>query len=460
MNATKKSSTAEASGDIDVVEQHGRHRRGRVKCEIGKNISFNTGDLESYLFAAHDPVAYDLLLVAAAVEFADRTVRRPQLTWRRKIRVNIPVHDLSRWSVPEVSDALRHSLDFLTGDAWELTFYDAAQPIVYPQQGHFRLPSGIRAVMPFSDGLDSRAVAGLMTREMGHELLRVRLGTKDYDAKIRGRPFQAVPYKVSGSKGDFVESSARSRGFKFAVISGLAAYLANAGEIIVSESGQGSLGPSLVPVGQGYADYRNHPSYTGKIEQLIRALLGHGVRFRFPRIWFTKAETLRQFVETCGDATGWADTKSCWQQNRQSSVDGVWRHCGICAACILRRMSVHAVGLTEPRSNYVWEDLGAPSFEAGASPSFPEQKITGKMREYAIAGVLHMDHLAGLRSSPANARVLDLNSFKLARSLGLPELDVRANLDRFLAQHEREWRAFLSSLGESAFVAKWTASNP
>ena len=54
--------------------------------------------------------------------------------------------------------------------------------------------------MPFSDGLDSRAVAGLMTREMGSELLRVRLGTKDYDARDRGRPFQAVPYKNRGTR--------------------------------------------------------------------------------------------------------------------------------------------------------------------------------------------------------------------------------------------------------------------
>jgi hypothetical protein len=77
------------------------------------------------------------------------------------------------------------------------------------------------------------------------------------------------------------------------------------------------------------------------------------------------------------------------------------------------------------------------------------------LREYAIAGVLHLDHLAGLLMSPANARTLDLNSFQLSRSLGLPELDVQSNLNRLLTQHESEWKDFVHSLGQNSFVANW-----
>jgi hypothetical protein len=228
----------------------------------------------------------------------------------------------------------------------------------------------------------------------------------------------------------------------------------------VPESGQGALGPVLVTVGQAYEDYRSHPLFTDRMERFLGALLGHRVSFRFPRLWHTKAETLKTFVAECDDGSSWVDTWSCWQQNRQVSVDGRKRQCGICAACLLRRLSVHAAGLTEPEQTYVWENLGALTFRAGAAASFEERKVTGKLRDYAIAGALHLDHLAGLRSSPANARMLNLSAFQLGRSLGLPEAETRTKLDRLLTQHESEWKSFMSSLGQSSFVANWATGAP
>jgi hypothetical protein len=255
----------------------------------------------------------------------------------------------------------------------------------------------------------------------------------------------------------FAESSSRSRGFKFALVSGLAAYLAKADKIIVSESGQGALGPSLVTVGQGYEDYRSHPLFTDRMAQFLSALLGHPLRFLFPRLWHTKAETLRDFVELSGAGASWAETWSCWQQNRQASVDRKKRQCGICAACMLRRMSVHAAGLSEAPQSYVWESLSTSEFEAGAAPSFSRDKITTKLRDYAIAGALHLDHLAGAPKAPASAPSLRLNVYHLSQSLGLPEEQTRAKLDRLLAQHALEWKGFVHSLGPDSFVTRWAA---
>ena len=115
--------------------------------------------------------------------------------------------------------------------------------------------------------MDSRCVAGILDRTMGDRLIRVRLGSKARDGKALSRqrqPFTSVPYSVQGDKHSFVESIARSRGFKFALISGLAAYLIKAERVIVPESGQGALGPVLITVGQGYDDYRSHPLFTGR----------------------------------------------------------------------------------------------------------------------------------------------------------------------------------------------------
>lgn len=447
---------------VNVVEAGARTRKGWAQCEIGRNIDFNIDHLESYCFGEWNPAVYDALLVAAAVEFADKTLHRPALTWQRDITIHVPVHDPARWSDKTVADGLRDTLSILTGDQWDISFYKRSRPLERPRQGRFSLPDGSSAVIPFSDGMDSRAVAGLMAREMGDRLIRVRLGTKSYDEEISGQrqPFTSIPYKLRTGEHKFVESSARSRGFKFALISGLAAYAAKAGQIIVPESGQGALGPALVTVGQAYEDYRSHPVFTARMEKFLAALLGHPVRFQFPRLWYTKAETLRAFVDECDDGASWSETWSCWQQNRHVSVDGRKRHCGICAACMLRRLSVHAAGLTEPPEMYVWENLGAATFQAGAAASFEAGKITGKLREYAIAGALHLDHLASLRSSPANARMLNLSAFQLSRTLSLPETETRQKLDRMLMQHEKEWKSFMSSLGRSSFIADWATGTP
>ena len=66
------------------------------------------------------------------------------------------------------------------------------------------LRNGILAVIPFSEGLDSRAVAGIMGRKLGVKLVRVRLGTKAFDGgSPRREPFTSVPYDVQRGEKPF-----------------------------------------------------------------------------------------------------------------------------------------------------------------------------------------------------------------------------------------------------------------
>ena len=441
---------------VDIHEPGLRPRSGWLGCKIGDNLTFSTEELSSFCFAKWEPVVFDALLVAAAVEFCDRSQKRAVHCWAREFHVRIPVHDSRRWNSSKVIAALHEALSFLTGDRWLIEFVARRKEQQPPAQSGFVLPVGSLAVIPFSEGMDSRAVAGLVGKALGDKLLRVRLGPKasglEYLARY-GQPFASVPYNVLEGARAFAESSARSRGFKFATISGLTAYLSKADQIMVPESGQGSLGPALVPVGQAYEDYRNHPMFTDLMEKYLEALLNHRPRFEFPRLWYTKSETLKEFVAECADGHTWERTWSCWQSARQVSVNGRKRQCGICAACMLRRQSVHAAGLSEAVSAYVWEDLGASSFEKGAAKGF--HQITRALREYAIAGTLHLDHMAALRSSKAGQAAIELSAFQLSRSRKLPEAEVKSKLDRLLAQHENEWRSFVKSLGKHSFVADW-----
>jgi hypothetical protein len=442
---------------VHVLEPRAHARSRWTPCRIGHNIEFSTDKLESYCVATWEPVIYDALIVGAAVEFADRTLKRSALSWQREFHIVVPVHEPSRWNDKPVLDELHDVLDFLTGDQWHIEFTERIAPLAEPKQQHFDLPSTVEAVIPYSDGMDSRCVAGLLDRTLGDKLIRVRLGSRIRDAETlsqQRQPFTSIPYRVRSRQR---ESSARSRGFKFALISGVAAYLTKARRVLVPESGQGALGPALITVGQGYADYRSHPQFTDRVARFLEALLRHKVTFDFTQLWQTKAETLRDFSSSCKGGASWAQTWSCWQQNRQVSVDGKKRQCGICAACLLRRMSVHAAGLREDPKTYVWENLGAASFERGAAPSFPKRKITGALREYAIAGALHLDHLAQVQHSASNTGALDLFSFQLAGPLGIEEAEARGKLDRLLTQHETEWKAFMGSLGNNSFLVNWAA---
>ena len=220
------------------------------------------------------------------------------------------------------------------------------------------------------------------------------------------------------------------------------------------ESGQGALGPSLVPVGQTYDDYRSHPTFTRKMERFLKALFGVDVEFVFPQLWHTKGETLRRFIDECGDSS-WMATRSCWQQSRQVGVNGKKRQCGICAACMLRRMSVHAAGAAEPQDQYVWERLNVPSFEKGVAKDFAPERIGEAMREYAIAGTLHLDHLAALRRAASSPSPLEVPALHLSQALGIERAEVRRKLERLIAQHAQEWAGFVSSLGDRSFIAHW-----
>jgi hypothetical protein len=158
-----------------------------VFCEIGANIQFSTEKLESYCLSEWESVIFDALLLAGAVEFCDRVQKRPARRWGRHFALTMAVHDPDRWNDESVVIPLKDSLDFLTGDRWEIRFVKRRSPVTPPRQGHFLMPTGTTAVIPFSDGLDSRAVAGLMMRDEGDRLIGFGLAAKPSTRRSRAQ---------------------------------------------------------------------------------------------------------------------------------------------------------------------------------------------------------------------------------------------------------------------------------
>lgn len=436
---------------IDAVPHGHRVRSGATAAWIGETLKFSTQGLESFFFSGWRPDLFDLLVVAGAIEFCDVSYGRPELGWARNFHVRIAVHDPILWNKPSVMLALNDAAGFLTGDVWTFEFVARKHDEARISQGIFELPTGARIIMPYSDGLDSRAVAAIVEAKEKMGLVRVRLGTFGTDRRThdrRNRPFMTVPYEVKLGKRARRESSARSRAFKFAVVTGIGAALAQVDRVVVTESGQGALGPVLAVTGQAYPDYRVHPAFTVRMEKLFQAVLDRQVKFEYPRLWSTKGQTLAEAYAL--GSFNWSDTRSCWQSSRQTGFQGRRRQCGVCAACMLRRMSMHAANLAEPPSTYVWENLSAPTIQAGAAAGFSNH--TTAMEEYAIAGVLHLDHLAEMADGDFFAAIVSRIAGELARALQQGHQETLQRMKNLLAQHRREWQNFRASLDERSFV--------
>lgn len=418
--------------------------KGAVTAEVGWHIRFNAAVLDTFDVKGFQPLHYDMLVLCAAIEFADRRWKRP-LGWRRTLEVTVPVIDLKSWQKPEVLKSLHGVLNHLTGDTWRFSFVGAKD----------RSPIGSRQIpldfgktktfaVAYSDGLDSRAVSALSGDE--DEALCIRIAGKRQRRKTGDSFFTQIPFKVQGYRGH--ESSFRSRGFQFAAVAAIAAQLSSVARIMVPESGQGALGPVLLPLHNIYPDYRNYPTFFRKMERFITALLGYRGKFEQPRLWSTKGQTLRAFLDIPGKTERHlTSTHSCWQSRRVVNVGGR-KQCGLCAACLLRRVSLHAAGVNEARDAYVVSDLAATD-ASGALSVIPLKADRDIMVEYGSVGARHLQHLAELASLPDDA--LHVHASQIGAAIGESTEETLTKLRTMLGTHAVEWWAFLSAQGEQSF---------
>ena len=128
------------------------------------------------------------------------------------------------------------------------------------------------------------------------------------------------------------------------------------------------------------------------------------------------------------------------------------KHCGLCAACLLRRLSLHAAGLSESGDTYVVSNLATPELSK-AFASISQQADRNIMVEYGSVGARHLQHLADMASLADDA--LRAHVSQIATELGKSQEEVLRHLRRMLRAHAEEWRAFLLAQGEKSFLRRW-----
>jgi hypothetical protein len=415
-----------------------------------QNVKSGTERLESYACQERQPIVLDMINVLAAVEYADRSCRRSTASWAREIHLKIPVFESSTWLKQEVSDSLFDVISFLTGDVWDIEFVQREDAPAAAPQSSLALPREISWVMPFSDGVDSRAVAAIMEAEHPGSLQLVRVGSVGSGRRSQSRvlPFTRVPYTLTIPNRHHAETSGRSRGFKFALIAGIASYLGEVPNILVPESGQGMLGPAMTTYMHAWPDFRNSPRFFAKMEDLLEVLLGHRPAFVFPRIWNTKSETIRLARQKTPDLD-LTSTRSCWMKQNMASLRGEYLQCGICAACLLRRMSFHSANVVEHPGTYVCDALTGDLQEV-IPVGHPRRRA---LSEYGIAGAGQMRDFSILSGA---AKRLEVESGLLAPILRSPEDEVLENLKRLICRHGQEWASFVGSFGPNSYLAEYS----
>lgn len=454
MNTELNNSRTKAKG-LRVIERDQEPDRTSPKdaltAMVGREIIFNATVLDTFDVKGFQSVHYDLLLLCASIEFADRRWKRPQ-SWNRDLHVMVPVIDLRAWQDREVLESLHSVLRHLTCDEWKVSFVQAENPSpIGERQGELSFPNTKTFAIAYSDGLDSRAVAALSGDR--DEALCIRVAQHRQHRKTGDSYFAQIPFKVHVHRSN--ESSFRSRGFQFAAVTAIAAHLSNLTRIAAPESGQSALGPVLLPLHNIYPDYRNHPTFFRKMERFIKALLSHRVHYEQPRLWYTKGQTLRAFLDLPGKLEHHlTNTRSCWQNRRIVNSGGSKKHCGLCAACLLRRQSLHTVAVSETPDAYVVPDLNATDVTEALSgiPRTADRKI---MVEYGSVGARHLQHFADMAILPDDK--LRVHVSEIATATGATFQETLKNMRTLLVTHAEEWRAFLAAQGEQSFLKSWMA---
>ena len=420
--------------------------------------------LQRYCFTSHDEVLEDLTSVISAVRTADRSaVRHHTQGWARDLAISAPVSDLKLWRSPEVTRALADTLGFLTADRWSFAFTYRKPRKGEPRQDHLvEPPQQPRVFMPFSNGLDSFAIAKELRAESASlELVLVNVRAKDKPTKWSnlGRKktldFHTVEVAAYAAEPHRAELTFRSRPFLYDLLAGYGAAIAQPARVVVPENGQGSLGGSLVPLGAEAPHRSCHPGFTSRLANLIRLLTKTEVKFDHPALFLTKGQVLAGLARRDTNVAHWLAThRSCSYDARHSSSGKKAMHCGVCGNCVLRRVSLQWAGVADS-TVYRASDLSAATFEKSFPAGVPHALKAN--RDIALNSVRSMQRLADLATRPRAVRV-EAEIAALTRGLNEPIKHVREKMEAFLCQHRKEWEPFVESCGRRSWVTDFAGN--
>ncbi|MBA3632376.1 MAG: hypothetical protein H0W58_06140 [Acidobacteria bacterium] len=313
-----------------------------------------------------DDTTLDLLLVASLCYVIDKNVSRSFATdfWTRDLYVEIPVSELKKWQ--NVKTDLKQTLDFLTGDNWQISFRKRKEQIFQKPKPKIRrkpLPPVLKeidAVCLFSGGVDSLIGAINLLENSNFKGIRL-IG--HYDAPGAKKPqkdlfdkislnypqkAELLQIRVSHKPLKAMENTLRSRSFVFIALGLYAARaVSSKTPLYMPENGFIAMNIPLTPSRAGSCSTRTmHPYYLKKV-RIVLDKLGIENSIINPLELKTKGECVSDCLNTKLLSSLIVNSVSCSHSSRKQ----LWirrgrevKNCGYCIPCLIRRAAFHKVG--------------------------------------------------------------------------------------------------------------------
>jgi 7-cyano-7-deazaguanine synthase in queuosine biosynthesis len=322
--------------------------------------------------------AFDFFRFAAAVYCADKLAVRPS-TWTRSLSIEVPVRALDDWIA--VSDPLGETLSFLSGDEWIVNPISSTETV----RPYEQVEDPVDAVCLFSGGLDSFAGAvdlladGKKVCLVAHyeggqapktqSYLAQQLVSEYGSDRVIFRHLFLRPSPPSSAQARPLpserESSTRARSILFLGAGLLVAsgYGPNV-PLFVPENGFIGINVPLTDARNGSLSTRTtHPHFMDELTQCL-ARLGISNTITNPYRVITKGELL---AESHGQEVLFQfarQTLSCAHPEAPRYASRPQGNCGYCFPCLIRRASLHHVGLDDP-NDYAFDALSEDGEMAG-----------------------------------------------------------------------------------------------
>lgn len=348
------------------------------------NVRIKIHEIVDQLTTNVDAVPADLLEIAAFVYVADQAIKRAGKKeinygdkWYRNYRFEIAVREPDFWNQSKVRNALIETLDFLSGDTFEIAFCKNRSPTPLSEYLDFGRanpnPEGVKRVLLFSGGLDSLAGA---VEEIFHHQRRVALVSHKpvshvaaRQTRLFSRICQAVqdprlqPLHLSitaNKKGELeAEWTQRTRSFLFAAMGGVVARLFDLNEVYFYENGVVSV--NLPLAGHEYgarASRTTHPLSLAGFASILSLAFGRPFAVINDYSWLTKQDVAAR-LKALGHSALATDSVSC--MHTRQTTEGQ-PHCAMCSQCVSRRFATLGAvyGMDDPPNQYKCDVLLAP----------------------------------------------------------------------------------------------------
>ena len=271
------------------------------------------------------------------------------LQWGRSITAYVPVRDPDYWSTQ--ASTIESIFGDFTYDQLRLYFEPDPEPSPPPRQSSDAFPS-FDCVALVSGGVDSFVGAAKLQSE-GRTPLGVSHAAAGSISSAQSSVTEAlcnvggpitrvgITARKHGPTFPTPEPSQRSRSFMFLAAALLVAAVEDRSDVFINENGIMAIHLPMTSARLGsLSTHTASPVTLERIETLASDVLGTQLNITNNLLPLTKPEVVDLGCHL-GHANSLHQTVSCWAIGRTA------RHCGICAPCLMRRVSFETHGVTD-----------------------------------------------------------------------------------------------------------------